>query len=168
MTEQTQGGPQDAAVMLTSLQTTHQLADGKAGVLAGVQAALVVSFGPWVRTARSAWAHHAVSGALLDGLVVLFAVAFVTGVGCLALVLRPRLWRPASFNRFSVRALSATATAPGARPGPGPEGTELWEACRFMAAITVKKCRYAAAAIACTAAMAVTAGLCVLLRAFSG
>ncbi|MFG3198461.1 hypothetical protein ACGFYT_20280 [Streptomyces sp. NPDC048208] len=166
MTDQAQGGPQDAAVMLTSLQTTHQLADGKAGVAAGVQAALVVSFGPWARTARSAWAHHAVSGVLLDTLVVLFAVAFVTGVGCLALVLRPRLWRPASFNRFSVRALSATAAAPGARPGP--EGTELWEACRFMAAITVTKCRYAAAAIACTAAMAITAGLCVLLRAFTG
>ncbi|MEU6818551.1 hypothetical protein [Streptomyces sp. NPDC046860] len=166
MTHQTQGGPQDAAVMLTSLQTTHQLADGKAGVLAGVQAALVVSFGPWVRTARSAWAHHAVSGVLLDGLVVLFAVAFVTGVGCLALVLRPRLWRPASFNRFSVRALSAVAAAPG--PLPGPAGAELWEACRFMAAITVTKCRYAAVAVGCTAAMAVTAGLCVLLRAFSG
>ncbi|MFI8347085.1 hypothetical protein [Streptomyces sp. NPDC085596] len=165
MTHQTQGGPQDAAVMLTSLQTTHQLADGKAGVLAGVQAALVVSFGPWVRTARSAWAHQAVSGVLLDTLVVLFAVAFVTGVGCLALVLRPRLWRPASFNRFSVHALSAASASPGARTGP--EGAELWEACRFMAAITVAKCRYAAAAIACTAAMAITAGLCVLLRAFS-
>ncbi|MER8029344.1 hypothetical protein ABTZ78_10320 [Streptomyces bauhiniae] len=164
MTHQAQGGPQDAAVMLTSLQTTHQLADGKAGVLAGVQAALVVSFGPWVRTARSAWAHHAAGGVLLDTLVVLFAVAFVTGVGCLALVLRPRLWRPASFNRFSVRALSVTT--PVAQSDE--QSVELWEACRFMAAITVTKCRYAAAAIACTAAMAITAGLCVLLRAFTG
>ncbi|MGA5321259.1 hypothetical protein ACPCIU_12540 [Streptomyces seoulensis] len=166
MNHQAQDGPQDAAVMLTSLQTTHQLADGKAGVLAGVQAALVVSFGPWVRTARSSWAQHAASGVLLDTLVVLFAVAFVTGVGCLALVLRPRLWRPASFNRFSVRALSGSAPTPIAQPGP--QSAELWEACRFMAAITVTKCRYAAAAIACTAGMAITAGLCVLLRAFTG
>ncbi|MEU0072110.1 hypothetical protein ABZ027_21560 [Streptomyces sp. NPDC006332] len=162
----------DPAAMLASLQTTHQLADGKAGVLAGVQAALVVSFGSWVRSARDTWAHEAFGVVLLDTLVVLFAVAFLSGVTCLALVLRPRLWRPASFNRYSVHVLSRAASAvPQGAPGEDPAArarAELWEACRFLAAVTVTKCRYATAAVVCTAVMAAAAGLCLLLRAFPG
>jgi len=163
--------PGDPAAMLASLQTTHQLADGKAGVLAGVQAALVVSFGPWVRSARDAWAHEALGAVLLDTLVALFALAFLSGVTCLALVLRPRLWRPASFNRYSVHVLSSATAAPQGATGEDPAArarAEMWEACRFLAAVTVTKCRYATAAVICTAVMAATAGLCLLLRAFPG
>ncbi|MFE2064942.1 hypothetical protein ACFXDH_21520 [Streptomyces sp. NPDC059467] len=167
----------DPAVMLVSLQTTHQLADGKAGILAGVQAALVVPFGPWARTARQSWAHSVLGSVLLDGLCVLFAAAFLGGVVCLALVLKPRLWQPASFNRYSVRALMDAVTVPP--PGPAPQGgaggdpaggerAELWQACRFLAKVTVTKCRYTAAAVACTAVMATTAGLCLILRACPG
>jgi hypothetical protein len=161
----------DPAVMLASLQTTHQLADGKAGILAGVQAALVVSFGPWVRMARDGWGHRAFGGILLDALAALFAVAFLVGVACVALVLRPRLWRPSAFNRYSVHAMSRAATAPPGGAGGDPAvqaGAELWDVCRFLAAVTVTKCRWATAGLACTALMAATAGLCVLLRAVPG
>jgi hypothetical protein len=167
----------DPAVMLASLQTTHQLADGKAGILVGVHAVLVVPFGPWVRTARHSWAHSAFGSTLLDGLVALFVVAFLAGVTCIALVLKPRLWRPTSFNRYSVRALMDAAVVPP--PGPMPQGgasddlagrerAELWQACCFLATVTVTKCRYTTAAVACTTVMATTAGLCLILRAYPG
>jgi hypothetical protein len=38
-----------AQYMLTALQTTHQHADAKAGILAAVQAALVGTSGMWIR-----------------------------------------------------------------------------------------------------------------------
>jgi hypothetical protein len=159
----------DPAAMLSSLQTTHQLADSKAGVLAGVQAALIVSFGTWARSAREAWAHEGFGAVSLDALVALFVVAFLSGVTCLALVLRPRLWLPASFNRYSVHVLASTMAVPRDATGEDPAArarAEMWEACRFLATVTVTKCRYVTAAVLCTAVMAAAAGVSLLLRAF--
>ncbi|MFI1014657.1 hypothetical protein [Streptomyces sp. NPDC020965] len=204
----------DPGATLTSLHTTHQLADGKVGILAGVQAALVAACGPWAGAAHRTWADGGPTAVLFAALFALFVIGFLGGVICLALALRPRLWRPTAGNRFGYRDLagvrasvsprrprltgvtagaSATMTSSaavtsgagmtsdaGVASGAGAtapptteqddarERVELWHVCRFLASVTIVKCRYLDAALACTTVMAAVAGLSLLLRAFTG
>lgn len=154
----------DPAVMLSSLQSIHQLADGKAGILAGAQGALAAVFVGGAGTARQTWAHGAAAGAVLTALACLFYLAMVTGAACVALTLRPRLWRPESANRYSVRTMAS-----GVRiDGDHTERSEMRSASGFLANVAVTKCRYVDAALAATLVMALVTVALFGLRTMAG
>ncbi|NEY36259.1 hypothetical protein GTU99_29575, partial [Streptomyces sp. PRKS01-65] len=96
--------PQDsrpAQYMFTALQTTHQHADTKAGILAAAQAALVGTAGSWSGPALHTAAAGGVRGVLAGTLLVLFLCGLLGGAGFLAATVRPRVLRPAGANRYS-------------------------------------------------------------------
>ncbi|MFE7270095.1 Pycsar system effector family protein [Streptomyces sp. NPDC057623] len=153
--------------MFTALQTTHQHADSKAGVLAAAQAALVGTADAWSRRALWAWDNGGATGALAGALLALFVCGLVGGAVCLAATLRPRVMRPRSANRYSFVHL---ASGPGLTPGGDPstddtaDRRELAQTLHFLARVAVRKYRCLTGAVVCTAVMAVSAGLAVALR----
>jgi hypothetical protein len=163
------GEDRAAQYMFTALQTTHQHADTKAGVLAAAQAALVGTAGSWSGYALQAAERGGTKGALAGLLLALFLCALCGGAGMLAATLRPRVLRPAGANRYSFAHL---ATGPDILPAAGPGGPEEAEAergelsqtVRFLALVAVRKYRCLTAAVVCTAVMGVSAGLLVVLR----
>jgi hypothetical protein len=171
--------------MLAALQSTHQHADTKAGILVAAQGALVGTAGQWNRQAVRAWEHGGWTGAVSAGLLVLFALGLSGGAGCLALTLWPRLQRPAGPNRFSfvdrarspvvpvapvapvapvVPAAASPAKAPDDLADRAVEQRELAETVRFLARVAVVKHRFLMGALAFTTAMGLSAGLFLVLR----
>lgn len=121
-----------AQFMFTALQTTHQHADTKAGILAAAQAALVGTAGSWSAPALHAAAEGGVMGVLAGTLLVLFLCGLLGGAGCLAATLRPRVLRPVGVNRYSFVHLASgpdilparhahAAAPPDTGPGPDPD-----------------------------------------------
>jgi hypothetical protein len=55
-------GSRPAQYMFTALQTAHQHADAKAGILAAAQVALVGTAGAWSHQAVLAWDRGGVAG----------------------------------------------------------------------------------------------------------
>ncbi|MFP3988665.1 Pycsar system effector family protein [Streptomyces sp. E11-3] len=154
-----------ASFMFSALQTTHQHADAKAGILAGAQAVLVGTAGAWSHQALHAWERGGAVGATAGTLLTLFMCGLFGGVGCLVAALQPRVLRPTSTNRYSFVHL---ASGPDILPAEGAHETsdrlELSQAIRFLARVAVLKYRCLTGAVACTALMAVSAGLSVVLR----
>ncbi|MFL6110139.1 MAG: hypothetical protein ACJ786_02125 [Catenulispora sp.] len=157
--------------MLAALQSTHQHADAKAGILVAAQGALVGTAGAWNRQAVRAWEHGGWGGAISAGLLVLFALGLSGGVGCLALALWPRLLRPVGPNRFSFVDLArspavSASSCPPADPvaNPGGEHLELAETVRFLARVAVVKHQSLRGALLFTTAMGLSAGLFLVLR----
>lgn len=99
------GGP--GPTMLTALQSTHQQADTKTGILAAAQIALVGTCDLWTGTAVGAWRDGGAAGALAGLLLFLFAAGLLGGAGALGAALRPRLLRPRGVNRYSFAYLAA-------------------------------------------------------------
>ncbi|MFB6560586.1 Pycsar system effector family protein [Streptomyces sp. NPDC056400] len=160
--------------MLTVLQTTHQHADAKAGILSAVQAALVGTAGSWSEAALDGWRRGGPLGALAGVLLVLFACGLFGGAASLALALRPRIWRPTGPNDYSFVRLAAasdpspsTTTATAAAAAAEDE-RQLHAMIRFLSAVALRKYRCVTAAVVCTAVMGTTAGLCLLLRPLLG
>ena len=120
-----------AQFMFTALQTTHQHADTKAGILAAAQAALVGTAGYWSPPALRAASAGGPAGILAATLLALFLCAMFGGAGFLAATLRPRVLRPAGANRYSFVHLASGPDILPARtsgegdgdPGPGARGT---------------------------------------------
>ncbi|MDI3403615.1 Pycsar system effector family protein [Streptomyces cavernicola] len=168
------GAPARAShTMLPLLQTTHQHADAKAGILAAVQAALVGTAGSWSEAAYDSWRRGGLSGWTMGVLLVFFACGFFGGTASLALALRPRVWRPALPNDYSFVSLAAAsnpssvaaATATPAPPAPPDEDERQRRAMiRFLSDVALRKYRCVTAAVACTAVMGTAAGLCLLLQ----
>lgn len=177
--------------MLAALQSTHQHADTKAGILAAAQGALVGTAGAWNRQAVRAWEHGGWAGAVSAGLLALFALGLAGGAGCLALAVWPRLLRPSGPNRFSFVTLArspvgtastcpatgpAAVSAAGAPPDRWPdrypdrwsqhtaEHRELAETVRFLARVALVKHRFLMAAVVFTTAMGLGEGLFLILR----
>jgi hypothetical protein len=174
--------------MLAALQSTHQHADTKAGILAAAQGALVGTAGAWNRQAVRAWEHGGWSGAVSAGLLALFALGLTGGAGCLALAVWPRLLRPSGPNRFSFVTLArspvgtastcpptGTAVMPvvgtsaaGSPPDPwsdrAAEHRELAETVRFLARVALIKHRFLMAAVVFTTAMGLGEGLFLIMR----
>ncbi|MFJ7419656.1 hypothetical protein ACIQXD_13730 [Streptomyces uncialis] len=105
------GGP--GPTMLAALQSTHQQADTKTGILAAAQVALVGTCDLWTGTAVGAWRDGGAAGALAGLLLFLFAAGLLGGAGALGAALRPRLLRPRGVNRYSFAYLAAGAGAGG-------------------------------------------------------
>lgn len=163
-------GPDDRSSrhMLTALQTTHQHADAKAGVLAAVQVGLVGTAGAWSRQAVHAWERGGAAGGVAATLFVLFVCGMFAGAACLAAALRPRVLRPVGANRYSfahlARAADGAAPAPDEAPDEAADRRELAQTVRFLAGVALVKFRCLTGAVACTAVMGVCAGLLVVLR----
>ncbi|MFI1419568.1 hypothetical protein ACH4VX_16505 [Streptomyces sp. NPDC020731] len=160
-----------AQYMFTALQTTHQHADAKAGVLAAVQAALVGTAGWWSGPALHAVRDGGAPGVLAGALLALFLGGLFAGAGFLAAALRPRVLRPGCANRYSfVHLATGPDILPSAPPGDGAEAEatrergELSQTVRFLAGVAVSKYRWLTGAVVCTAVMGVSAGLLVVLR----
>lgn len=156
-TPQAESGPH----MLTTLQNAHQHADTKAGILAAAQAALAGTAGTWTWHAAELWRRGGAAGALAGVLLVMFACGLFGGVGCLGAALRPRVWRPSAANRYSFAHYAAGGRLPGTDDA---DGAELAPALRFLARVAVVKYRCVTGAVACTAVMGASAGLCLALR----
>ncbi|WP_346346664.1 Pycsar system effector family protein [Streptomyces sp. SID161] len=160
--------------MLPVLQTAHQHADAKAGILSAVQVALVGTAGAWSGAALDGWRHGGPPGWAAGVLLVLFACGLLGGATALALALRPRIWRPTGPNDYSfVRLAAASVPAPLTAPVPGaPVGDEderqLREMIRFLSEVALRKYRCVAVAVTCTAVMGTAAGFCLLLRPLLG
>lgn len=159
--------------MLTVLQTTHQHADAKAGILSAVQAALVGTAGAWSEAALDGWRRGGPLGALAGVLLALFACGLFGGAASLALALRPRVWRPTGPNDYSfVRLAAASDPSPSATATTATTAAEderqLHEMIRFLSDVALRKYRCVTAAVVCTAVMGTTAGLCLLLRPLLG
>ncbi|CAM5472722.1 Pycsar system effector family protein [Streptomyces aurantiogriseus] len=162
-----------AQFMFTALQTTHQHADAKAGILAAAQAALVGTAGFWSAPALRAAQAGGPAGVFAAGLLALFLCGLFGGAGFLAATVRPRVLHPSGANRYSFVHL---ASGPDILPaedsgGSGESGDpaarerrELSETVRFLSRVAVRKYRCLTAAVACTALMGVSAGLLVVLR----
>ncbi|MDR3082390.1 MAG: DUF5706 domain-containing protein [Streptomyces sp.] len=153
--------------MLNSLQSTHQHADTKAGILATAQAALVGTAGAWSGHAVHATRNGGIQGALSAVLLLLFGSGLLAGAGALAAVLRPRILRPHGANRYSFAHLAgASSSAPPVTDthGDGP-GDDLSSTVRFLARVAMRKFRYLTFAVVCTATMGASAGLLMLARA---
>ncbi|WP_031043167.1 Pycsar system effector family protein [Streptomyces sp. NRRL F-5650] len=158
--------------MFGALQATHQHADTKAGILAAAQAALVGTAGSWSGQALHIAQSGGVRGVVTGSLLLLFLSGLLGGVASLAAALRPRVLRPGGVNHYSFAHL---ATGPDILPpaGHGDEekrlrqeslGLELSSTIRFLARVAVRKYRCLTAAVLCTAAMGVSAGLLVAAR----
>ncbi|MFF4421397.1 hypothetical protein ACFY04_11520 [Streptomyces sp. NPDC001549] len=161
------GAPAPASrTMLTVLQTTHQHADAKAGILSAVQAALVGTAGAWSEAALDGLRRGGPLGWLAGVLLALFACGLFGGAASLALALRPRVWRPAGPNDYSfVRLAAAPDPSP---PVAAEDERQLHAVIRFLSDVALRKYRYVTAAVVCTAVMGATAGLCLLLRPLLG
>ncbi|GGW60078.1 Pycsar system effector family protein [Streptomyces caelestis] len=158
-----------AQFMFTALQTTHQHADTKAGILAAAQAALVGTAGYWSAPALRTASAGGASGILAGLLLALFLCAMFGGAGSLAATLRPRVLRPAGANRYSFVHLASGPDILPARDSdadatPDQERKELSQTIRFLSQVAVRKYRCVAAAVVCTAVMGASAGLLVVLR----
>ncbi|MEY2229265.1 Pycsar system effector family protein [Streptomyces sp. BF23-19] len=164
--------------MLTVLQTTHQHADAKAGILSAVQAALVGTAGAWSEAAFDGWRRGGPLGVLAGVLLTLFACGLFGGAASLALALRPRVWRPTGANDYSFVRLAAASdpSPPTADMAPGidtgvataEDERQLRAVIRFLSEVALRKYRCVTAAVVCTAVMGATAGLCLLLRPLLG
>ncbi|MET9761540.1 Pycsar system effector family protein [Streptomyces sp. NPDC006372] len=161
-----------AQFMFTALQTTHQHADTKAGILAAAQAALVGTAGYWSAPALRAASGGGPGGVVAGLLLGLFLCAMFGGAGFLAATLRPRVLRPTGANRYSfVHLASGPDILPARNAGDGDDGGdpdrergELSQTIRFLSQVAVRKYRCVTAAVVCTALMGVSAGLLVVLR----
>ncbi|MGA5896531.1 Pycsar system effector family protein [Streptomyces venetus] len=164
-----------AQFMFTALQTTHQHADTKAGILAAAQAALVGTAGYWSAPALRAASEGGPAGVLAGLLLALFLGAMFGGAGFLAATLRPRVLKPTGVNRYSfvhlasgpdiLPARSAGGDGTGDGDGdPDRERGELSQTIRFLSQVAVRKYRCVTAAVVCTAVMGASAGLLVVLR----
>ncbi|WP_055490400.1 Pycsar system effector family protein [Streptomyces sp. TP-A0356] len=158
-----------ARYMFTALQTAHQHADTKAGILAAAQAALVGTAGSWSGQALHTAERGGAAGVLAGSLLALFLVGLFGGAGFLAATLRPRVLRSAEANRYGFAHL---ATGPDILPAEGaedPDGDvvverrELSRAIRFLARVALRKYRCLTGAVVCTTVMGVSAGLLVAL-----
>ncbi|MFD5582494.1 MULTISPECIES: Pycsar system effector family protein [unclassified Streptomyces] len=153
--------------MLGALQTTHQHADTKAGILAAAQAALVGTAASWSRPALHTVERGGAGGVVAAVLLALFVGGLFGGAAFLAAALRPRVLRPEGVNRYSFTHL---ATGPDILPPQGLTGQEerlreeLSQTVRFLARVAVRKYRCLTGAVCCTAVMGVSAGLLVVLR----
>ncbi|MEV7556616.1 Pycsar system effector family protein [Streptomyces sp. NPDC048331] len=169
------GGPGPTSrTMLTVLQTTHQHADAKAGILSAVQAALVGTAGTWSEAAFDGWRRGGPLGVLAGVLLTLFACGLFGGAASLALALRPRVWRPTGTNGYSFVRLAAasdpspSATGITAGAATAEDERQLAAVVRFLSDVALRKYRCVTAAVVCTAVMGATAGLCLLLRPLLG
>ncbi|WKD37233.1 hypothetical protein KO717_13190 [Streptomyces xanthophaeus] len=152
--------------MLTVLQTTHQHADAKAGILSAVQAGLVGTAGAWSEAALDALRRGGPLGWLAGVLLALFVCGLFGGAASLALALRPRVWRPAGPNDYSfVRPASTSDPSP---PVTAEDERQLHAVIRFLSDVALRKYRCVTAAVVCTAVMGAVAGLCLLLRPLLG
>ena len=173
------GQPEPTApdrLMLAALQSAHQHADAKAGVLVTVQGILVATAGAWNRQAARTWDQGGWAGTLSAVLLLLFALGLTGGAGCLTLALRPRLLQPVGPNRFSFVDLAHSAAGPASSSRPTAataaspaashtaEHLELAETVRFLARVAVIKYRYLTGAILFTAVTGLSAGLFLALR----
>lgn len=184
-------GNRPAQYMFAALHATHQQADAKAGILAAAQAALAGTAGAWTRQAVLLWDRGGASGAFAGVLLALFVCGLAGGVVSLAAALSPRLLRDGGVNRYSFVHLASGpdilpaedtpgaashgasgGAAGGASDGGGAadlsgdeaaERRELSLTVRFLAHVAVRKYRCLTVAVACTAAMGVSAGLGVVL-----
>lgn len=158
--------------MLSVLQTAHQHADAKAGILSAVQAALVGTAGAWSEAALDGWRRGGPPGWAAGILLVLFACGLFGGATSLALALRPRIWRPTGPNDYSfVRLAAASVPSPLTAPvptDPDEDERQLRAVVRFLSEVALRKYRCVTAAVVCTAVMGTTAGLCLLLRPLLG
>ncbi|MGW1843534.1 Pycsar system effector family protein [Streptomyces sp. NPDC001966] len=161
--------------MLPALQTAHQHADSKAGILSAVQAALVGTAGTWSGAALDGWRSGGAAGWTAGLLLMLFVGGLLGGAVSLALALRPRVWRPGVPNDYSfVHLASASepppsaATAPPAPTSADEDDRQLRAMIRFLSGVAVRKYRCVTAAVVCTAVMATAAGLCLLLKPVLG
>ncbi|MCM9081592.1 hypothetical protein L1606_26535 [Streptomyces spororaveus] len=156
--------------MLTVLQTTHQHADAKAGILSAVQAALVGTAGAWSEAALDGWRRGGTLGWLAGALLALFTCGLFGGAASLALALRPRVWRPTGPNDYSfVRLAAASDPSPSPSPlTPAEDERQLNAMVRFLSDVALRKYHCVTAAVVCTAVMGTTAGLCLLLRPLLG
>ncbi|MBX9365701.1 Pycsar system effector family protein [Streptomyces massasporeus] len=161
-----------AQFMFGALQTTHQHADTKAGILAAAQAALVGTAGYWSAPALRAASAGGPAGVAAGLLLALFLCAMFGGAGFLAATLRPRVLRPAGVNRYSfVHLASGPDILPARGSGdhdPDAEREELSRTIRFLSQVAVRKYRCVTAAVICTAVMGLSAGLLVVLRPVLG
>ncbi|MFJ6483084.1 MULTISPECIES: Pycsar system effector family protein [unclassified Streptomyces] len=163
-----QGAPGLAPrTMLTVLQTTHQHADAKAGILSAVQAALVGTAGAWSEAALDGWRRGGPVGALAGVLLVLFACGLFGGAASLALAIRPRVWRPTGPNDYSFVWLAA-ASDPSPPTNAAEDERQLHAMIRFLSDVALRKYRCVTTAVVCTAVMGTTAGFCLLLRPLLG
>ncbi|TGB03057.1 Pycsar system effector family protein [Streptomyces sp. MZ04] len=161
-------GNRPAQYMFTALQTTHQHADAKAGILSAAQAGLAVTAGSWSGRAVRIWEQGGVAAAVAGTLLVLFVCGLIGGAVSLAAALSPRLLRGTDANRYSFVHLASgpdiLPTAEGARPDEAADRRELSHTVRFLAHVAVRKYRWLTAAVVCTAVMGVSAGLSVTLQ----
>ncbi|MEW2258457.1 Pycsar system effector family protein [Streptomyces sp. NPDC047869] len=156
-----------AQYMFTTLHTTHQHADAKAGILAAAQAALVGTTGVWSHGAALAWQRGGAAGTVAGALLALFVCGLIGGVACLAAALRPRLLRDPHVNRYSFVQLAARPydlPSDETRPNEAADRQELSRTIRFLARVAVRKYRWLTRALMCTAVMGVAAGLGVILQ----
>jgi hypothetical protein len=158
--------------MLAVLQTAHQHADAKAGILSAVQAALVGTAGAWSEPAFDAWRRGDALGWTAGVLLLAFGCGLLGGAVSLALALRPRVWRADGPNDYSfVRLAAAAAPSPLAAPEVTPSAEDqrqLREMLRFLSGVALRKYRCVTAAVTCTAVMGTAAGACLLLRPLLG
>ncbi|MER6082342.1 Pycsar system effector family protein [Streptomyces sp. NPDC001833] len=163
-----EAGNRPAQYMFNALHAAHQHADTKAGILAAAQAALAGTAGAWSHRAVLAWERGGAAGVLAGALLALFACGLVGGVVSLAAALSPRLLRDPDLNRYNFVQLAAgpdILPADGSRPDEAADRRELSRTVRFLARVAVRKYRWLAGAVVCTAVMGVTGGLgMVLLR----
>ncbi|KUN99361.1 Pycsar system effector family protein [Streptomyces caeruleatus] len=159
-----------AQYMLTALQTTHQHADAKAGILAAVQAALVGTSGTWIRQSVAVCGQGGAAGVYAGTLLALFVCGLVAGAVTLAAAVRPRLLRgSADSNRYSFVQLASGPDLAGTPPTGTPaadeaaDRLELSHTLRFLARVAVRKYRWLTGTVVCTAVMGVSAGLSVAL-----
>jgi hypothetical protein len=162
-----------AQYMFTTLHTTHQHADTKAGILAAAQAAMAGTAGTWSHGAVRAWEQGGAAGALAATLLALFVCGLIGGAVSLAATLNPRMLRSPDANRYSFTHLASgpdILPSRAARPDTdldSDEATdrrELSQTVRFLAQVAVDKYRWLARAVVCTAVMGVSAGLSVTLQ----
>ncbi|MEU6657945.1 Pycsar system effector family protein [Streptomyces sp. NPDC046821] len=160
-------GDHPAQYMFTTLQTTHQHADTKAGILAAAQAALAGTAGSWIGRSMSAWERGGAAGAFAGVSLALFVCGLVGGVVCLAATLWPRMLGGPAGNRYCfVQLASGSDILPSDPPSSADanrdEATdrrELSHTVRFLAHVAVRKYRWLSGAVVCTAIMGVSAGL---------
>jgi hypothetical protein len=160
-----------AQYMFTALQTTHQHADAKAGILAAVVAGLAGTAGSWSRGAVLVCERGGAAAVFAGTLLALFVSGLLGGAVSLAAVLCPRLLRDRAAGRYGFVQLES---GPDILPtGDGPVGDaadeaaergELSHTVRFLAHVAVLKYRWLTAAVVCTAVMGVSAGLVVVLQ----
>ncbi|MET7892010.1 Pycsar system effector family protein [Streptomyces mirabilis] len=160
-----------AQYMFTALQTTHQHADAKAGILAAAQAGLAGTAGAWSRGAVLICEQGGVASVFAGTLLALFVCGLIGGAVSLAAVLSPRLLRDRAANRYSfvhLRSGPDILPAENAHADEAADRRELSHTVRFLAHVAVLKYRWLTGAVVCTAVMGVSAGLSVALRPVLG